>query len=84
MQYRVFKKGTKFYFVIEALRRDRIISAELTKRLHDLRDLRNEIHLFLKDPVEMYEGKPAMYNEAVRVLRTLENALNRHWSDNAP
>jgi len=78
-QMAIFKKGTTFKGAINVLKKNEIIDKELCSRLHKLRKYRNELHLHLKDEVQMYDGKPRMYNESVLVLQTLEARLKAYW-----
>ena len=75
---------TNFQFkkIINKLYNDKVITMELRDELHHLRELRNEVHLFLKGWVEMHDDKPRRYNRAVRTLKRLESELEDHWKNN--
>ena len=47
--------------------------------LHKLRKYRNEVHLHLKEKVEMHNGRPEEYNKAVKALHNVERLLNEHF-----
>jgi hypothetical protein len=73
-------EGAKFKKVIDTLQSKGVVDANLRERLHDLREYRNTIHLYLHEDVGMHEGKPRRYNDAVRALRHLERALAAYGS----
>lgn len=68
-----FKKG------IDLLNSKGVIKRALRDRLHDLREYRNTIHLHLHGKVEMHDGLPKRYNDAVRALHQLEVAMKAFW-----
>lgn len=74
-QFDLIKDGAKFKKVIDTLQSKGVVPAKLRDKLHDLREYRNGIHIYLQREVEMYGGKPRRYNEAVRALRSLEKTL---------
>jgi|GEM_PF-3011437 len=75
-QYKLANKNIKFKKVIDTLGNAEIIEKGLMDQLHELREYRNNIHLYLREEVEMYEGKPRKYNNSIRALHNLEAALN--------
>ena len=58
-----------------------VIGSELYKKLEKLRDDRDEIHLERMRRVELYDGKPKRYNQAVIVLEELEDSMNEYWQN---
>ena len=77
-QFGFINEGTKFKKVIDTLQSKGVISAKLREQLHLLREYRNRIHLYLQEEVDMHDGKPQKYNEAVRGLHNLERALRKY------
>jgi hypothetical protein len=52
----------------------------LRDELHELRDTRNHIHIYLRSaPVEAGDGKPIQYNRAVKALHKVEKALSVYF-----
>ena len=79
VQYRLLKKDSSFKRVIDTLQSKGVITANLRGLLQELRQYRNDIHLYIRtEEVEMYDGRPKRYNDAVRALRRLERRLNQH------
>jgi len=74
---------TKFKKTINTLHSKGVYGPDLCDRLHELREFRNRIHLYLTEEVEMADGLPKRYNEAVIGLHDLENAISNHWNGNA-
>jgi hypothetical protein len=75
-----FAPEAKFKKAIDTANSKGIYGHAICQKLHELRNYRNEIHLYLKnDPVEMCDGKPAKYNEAVKLLHGLEESLRKHF-----
>lgn len=84
VQEKLFPSGTKAEKAINVLNSQGIIKQKLRDTLQELREYRNEIHLYLKtSEIGMFKGKPAQYNKAVKALHELEAALKTHW-DNQP
>ena len=80
IQNELFPVSTKAEKAINVLNSQGIIKQRLRDTLQELREYRNEIHLYLRtSKVEMFEGKPAQYNKAVKALHDLEAALKTHW-----
>jgi uncharacterized protein YutE (UPF0331/DUF86 family) len=75
-------KGQSSKKTIDILQSKGVMSAKMREQLHALREYRNGIHLYLQDEVEMYNGKPQKYNEAVRGLHNLERALREYCEKN--
>ena len=69
----------KFKRCIDLLNSNKVIRQALRDKLHELREYRNNVHLFLNEKVEMAEGKPRRYNDAVVTLHKLEKALNTYY-----
>lgn len=82
-QYNLVCEDAKFNKVINTLQSKGVIGPKLRADLHSLREYRNGIHLYLQEDVEMHEGKPRKYNDAVRTLRKLENRLQKYWEANS-
>jgi hypothetical protein len=78
-QFKLFPAGTQFKKAINVLNSKGVIRQKLRDKLHKLRKFRNEIHLYLKENVEMYDGKPKRYNKSVFILHELEKALKKYW-----
>lgn len=70
--------GIQLKKLIDTLQSKGVLTPTLRTELHELREFRNGIHLYLQDKVEMHDGKPKKYNEAVRVLHKVEKALLKH------
>ena len=81
-QFELINEGAKFKKIIDTLQSKGVISAKLREQLHALREYRNGIHLYLQGEVEMHNGKPQKYNEAVRGLRNLERVLREYSEKN--
>lgn len=69
------KERTPFSKVINVAHSKGVYDEAFKEKLHELREYRNSIHLFLHEEVEMHDGKPARYNDAVMSLHALEKAL---------
>lgn len=74
-QFNLVSEGANFKKVIDTLQSKGVIDHKLRETLHELREYRNTIHLYLQEEVEMHEGKPRRYNDAVRALHKLEKVL---------
>ena len=75
-----FGLDTKFKKAIDTANSKGIYPHAMCQKLHELRNYRNEIHLYLKNnPVEMCDGKPAKYNDAVKLLHDLEKSLHKYF-----
>jgi hypothetical protein len=73
-------EDARFKKAIDVANSRGIFKQNVRDGLHQLREFRNEIHLFLKDtPVEMCDGKPTRYNTAVKLLRQVEKGLSEHF-----
>ncbi len=71
-----FATGTKFKKAIDVGNSKGVYKQRVRDDLHKVREFRNEIHLYLKQaPVEMCDGKPTHYNNAVKLLRQVEKGL---------
>lgn len=81
LELELFKKKTKFQKSINILYKQNVIDKNMKENLHKLRLYRNEIHLYLKERVAMYEGHPEKYNESVKILHELEKKLKKYWED---
>ncbi len=81
-QYQLSNGNITFKKTINALHCNGIISDNLKDQMHSLRKYRNDIHLYLREKVEMYEGKPRKYNDAIRGLQNLETELTTHFLNN--
>lgn len=79
-QKSIVAENASFNTSINTYQSEGIITSKLRDELHDLRDYRNGIHLYLQESVEMHDGKPKKYNDAVRALRKVEKALKKHAS----
>ena len=84
LETELIQATTKFKKIIDTLNSKGVYKQALRDKLHNLREYRNEIHLFLKDEVEMHDGKPAKYNEAVGILHEVEAELNKYWQSKNP
>lgn len=82
-QFDLIQDGAKFKKVINTLQSKGIINAKLREHLHSLREYRNGIHLYLQGEVEMHNGKPRRYNDAIRGLHNLERALREYCENTA-
>ena len=69
----------KFKKVIDTLGSKGIYRQALKNKLHAWREYRNEIHLYLKQKVEIYEGVPAKYNDCMQTLEDVEDMLLAYW-----
>ncbi len=81
-QFKLINEDAKFKKIINTLQSKGVISPRIRKQLHELREYRNGIHLYLQGEVEMHNGKPQKYNDAIRGLRNLERALKRYYENN--
>lgn len=70
---------TRFKKAINTLQSRGVYTAAFRDKLHALRDYRNQVHAYLREHVEMHDGLPRRYNEAVLALQQLEAALLAHW-----
>ena len=77
-QKQLIREDAKFKKIIDTMQSKAVIDQELCNKLHKLREYRNEIHLYLKCAVEVHDGKPRKYNEAVETLHAVEKALREH------
>lgn len=74
------KVDSRFKKAIDTLNSKRVYDESIKKDLHKLREYRNEVHLFLKtDEVEMHDGKPKKYNDAVILLHKVEARLKAYF-----
>jgi len=78
VQEKLIREETKLAKIINTFQSKGIINNKLKDDLHELREFRNGIHLYLQDYVDMHDGKPRRYNDAVRALHRLEKALLRY------
>jgi hypothetical protein len=79
VQEAYFPTKTKAEKAINCFNSRGIINQGLRDALQELREYRNEIHLYLKDDVKMSDGKSTEYKKAVKALRELEEALKSDW-----
>lgn len=75
-------ENAKFEKCVNLLNSKSIIRQKLRDAIHKLRDYRNTIHLHLMDKVEMADGKPKHYNDAVKALEDLEAEIAAYWNKN--
>lgn len=80
LQQGLVRDGAKFHKVIDTLNSKGVYKQALRDKLHELREYRNEVHLYLKGEVEMHDGKPKRYNEAVKTLHEVEEHVNAFLS----
>ncbi|MBK9308612.1 MAG: hypothetical protein IPM58_16360 [Nitrospira sp.] len=80
VQHGLVSKKAKFRKVIDCLNSKGVYKQALRNKLHELREYRNEVHLYLKGNVEMHDGKPRRYNDAVRTLQDVEKKLDEYAS----
>tara|TARA_B110001469_G_C9563555_1_gene279522 strand:+ start:163 stop:513 length:351 start_codon:yes stop_codon:yes gene_type:complete len=71
--------GKNFSNCIKKLHEKQIINARLKARIEAQQAYRDEVHLYLKDKIEMHDGTPLKYNRAVKVLHKLEKALIKYY-----
>lgn len=81
-EFGIFGQETQFKKAINKFHNARVIGNQLRSELHIHRNRRNDIHLFLKAQVCNHNDKPSRYNQAVRTLRKLEQAVQVHWEEN--
>jgi hypothetical protein len=80
VQEKWFKPDTKLRKIIDTVQSRGVITNALRDKLHSLREYRNEIHIYLKTKeVEMCDGKPTKYNDAVKALKDTEKALTTYF-----
>lgn len=79
LQHNLVKDGAKFKKTIDTLRSNGVIKQKLSDKLHELREYRNGIHIYLQGKVDMHGDKPRKYNNAIVSLHQLERALNKYW-----
>jgi len=79
LQYLGLNRKSNFESTINHLRDNGVYSARQAERFHRLRKYRNGIHLYLQEKVELHDGRPKRYNEAVVALEAVERALLNHW-----
>lgn len=65
----------RFAKVLLRLKENEVISPQLWQELDSLREYRDQVHLYLREKVEMHDGYPKRYNWAVRTLHELEEQL---------
>jgi hypothetical protein len=82
MEIGLFGEATQFKRAINKFHNAQIVGNQLRSELHIHRKRRNDIHLFLKAPVGNHDNKPARYNQSVRTLKKLEQAIKEHWQKN--
>lgn len=68
-------ENAKFKKVMDIFQSKGVIDVRFRDSLHGLCDYRNSIHLNIMEPVDLHEGKPRRYNDAVRALHQLESLL---------
>jgi len=71
----------KFKKAIDLCNSKGVYPQKIRDDLHILRDYRNEVHIFLKDKVEMHDGIPKKYNKAVNMLKSIESCIMKHWEN---
>lgn len=77
-QKKLVAEGAKLKKIIDTFQSKGIITPALRNELHELREYRNGIHLYLQVAVGMHNGKPKKYNDAVRALHKIEKALKKY------
>lgn len=75
------RDDTKFKTTINMLNSKGVVKQELRDRLHELREYRNTLHLYLHGTVDMHDGMPKRYNDAVRALHAMEKAMKSFWEN---
>jgi len=78
VQKKIVNGQAKLKKIIDTFQSKGIISASLRDELHELREFRNGIHLYLQDKVQIHDGKPKRYNDAVRALHEPEKAIKKY------
>lgn len=79
------REGEKFAKCINILNSRGILKEKDKNRLHELRERRNDIHLYLNNnAVKPHKGKPKLYNTSVIRLRRFEDLLNDYYSKMTP
>lgn len=78
VQKKLVADTAKLKKIIDTFQSKGVLTSKLRDDLHDLREFRNGIHLYLQDEVQMHNGKPRRYNDAVRALHKVEKALAKH------
>ena len=74
------QEGTGFKKCVNILNSKGIFNHKDKERIHKLRELRNDIHLYLNDrDIKIHEGKPRLYNVAVLRLKRVEKLLLKHY-----
>ncbi len=81
-QFSLINEDTKFKKTIDTLQSKGVINTKLRDDLHKLRNYRNRIHLYLQGEIEMHNGKPKKYNDAIRGLHNLERSLRQYCRKN--
>ncbi len=77
---KLWEERCDFKAAINKLNSNGVIKYALKERLHELRKRRNEIHIYLKSDVAMYDGKLSLHNAACKVLAELEPILLENWT----
>jgi len=72
-------RDTKFKKVINVLHSRGVFDHLHQAELHELRDYRNELHLFLKRRVRRSDGSLKQHDRAVLALKFTEERLLEHW-----
>ncbi len=78
LQKDLITRKDRFKATIEKLAQAGVLHEQLRAQLQLLRQYRNHVHLHLVDKVELSDGRPRRYNEAVMALRGIEEALAEH------
>lgn len=75
VEHGIFDENTGFKKSINKLHNAGVINNALRDELHALRQMRDEIHLFLKGDVQMHDKTAKRYNRSVKALQWLEGCL---------
>ncbi len=74
-----YSPDTNFKKLINKAHSDEVITLKLRDELHELREFRNEIHLYLKGKIGLHDNLPKHYNDACRALVEMESQVHVHW-----
>lgn len=79
--YGFFNEDTQFKKVINTLQSKSVYDGKHKEQLHELRNYRNRIHVFLvKEKIPLHDGKRRHYNNCVRILTDTEALLINYRS----
>jgi hypothetical protein len=71
----------RFTKIINTMQSRGVYGPDLRNTLHELRDYRNKIHVYLNAHVEMHNGVPVRFDNAERTLHEVEAAVMKHWRE---